>query len=225
MSYQPAQFIQIEDFLAPADRSDLLKYVLDRENQFVSTTTSTGAIDYRKSQILYQFEAYEHWMIQKVASIVPSLLESWKIQPFSISQIEIQLTAHNDENYYKIHNDNGSEDAANRILSYVYYFNREPKNFSGGALRIYDLNLENGFYVEANSYQDIEPLNNSIVFFPSHLLHEVLPVVCRSRLFADSRFTLNGWIRREMSSQPHLAPPPQKNIKESVTNRREIWLD
>lgn len=195
--YQPAQFTQIQDFLPLEDRLNLLRYVLDRENRFVTTSTSTGAIDYRQSRILHYFEEYEDWMIQKVRAVVPSLLSKWKMQPFSISRIEIQLTAHNDGNYYKIHNDNGSEDASNRIISYVYYFNREPKNFSGGALRIYDVNLENGYYIQAKSYQEIEPVNNSIVFFPSHLLHEVLPVTCRSRNFADSRFTLNGWIRSE----------------------------
>ncbi|MBW4525225.1 MAG: 2OG-Fe(II) oxygenase [Phormidium tanganyikae FI6-MK23] len=197
--YQSAQFTQIQNFLAHQDRLDLLNYVLDRETQFVPTTTSTGAIDYRQSKILYYFEEYENWMIQKIKSVVPNLLENWNLQPFSISQVEIQLTAHNDGNYYKIHNDNGSEDAANRIISYVYYFNREPKNFSGGALRVYDLNLEDKFYIQAESYQDIEPIDNSIVFFPSHFLHEVLPVTCRSRNFADSRFTLNGWIRCEGS--------------------------
>lgn len=197
--YQPAQFIQIYNFLSLEERSNLLNYVLDRENQFVATTTSTGAIDYRRSKILYSFEEYENWMIEKIRPIIPALIKAWNLQPFSISQIEIQLTAHNDQNYYKIHNDNGSEAAANRIISYVYYFHREPKNFSGGVLRLYDLSLENNLYIHANSYQDIEPANNSIVFFPSHFLHEVLPVACRSRHFADSRFTLNGWIRHETS--------------------------
>lgn len=197
--YQSAQFTQIQNFLPSKERLDLLSYVLDRENQFVPTTTSTGVIDYRQSKILYYFEEYENWIVEKVKPVVPALLENWNIQPFLISQVEIQLTAHNDGNYYKIHNDNGSEEVANRIISYVYYFNREPKNFSGGALRIYDLNSENGLYVQAESYQDIQPINNSIVFFPSHFLHEVLPVTCRSRNFADSRFTLNGWIRCEAS--------------------------
>ncbi|MBD1823427.1 2OG-Fe(II) oxygenase [Cyanobacteria bacterium FACHB-DQ100] len=197
--YQPAQFIQLHDFLSFEDRTNLLNYVLAREDQFAATTTSTGAINYRQSSILYYFKEYENWMIEKVKLIIPSLIEAWNIQAFSISQIEIQLTAHNDGNYYKVHNDNGSEEAANRIISYVYYFHREPKSFFGGALRIYDLNLENSSYIQADSYQDIEPINNSIVFFPSHFLHEVLPVTCRSRHFADSRFTLNGWIRRETS--------------------------
>jgi SM-20-related protein len=35
-----------------------------------------------------------------------------------------------------------------------------------------------------------------LVVFPSRYLHEVLPVSCPSQTFADSRFTINGWVRR-----------------------------
>ncbi|HEY2383822.1 MAG TPA: proline hydroxylase, partial [Terriglobia bacterium] len=35
-----------------------------------------------------------------------------------------------------------------------------------------------------------------IVFFPCEQLHEITSVKCPSQLFADSRFTLNGWLRR-----------------------------
>ncbi|MCU0549259.1 MAG: 2OG-Fe(II) oxygenase [Leptolyngbya sp. Prado105] len=194
---QTAQFAQIDNFLTPGEHSNLLKYVLDRQSDFVPTSTSTGDLDYRKSWILYHFEDYQTWMLQKVSAVIPHLLNYWNIKPFPIAQIEIQLTAHNDSNYYKVHNDNGSPDAATRTISYVYYFNREPTQFSGGTLRIYDMNVANGHYVQAESYQEIQPLNNRIVFFPSHYLHEVLPISCPSGDFADSRFTLNGWIRRE----------------------------
>ncbi|MGB8690572.1 MAG: proline hydroxylase, partial [Microcoleus sp.] len=34
------------------------------------------------------------------------------------------------------------------------------------------------------------------VFFLSRYMHEVLPVSCPSKAFADSRFTINGWVRR-----------------------------
>ena len=56
----------------------------------------------------------------------------------------MQLTAHNDGCYYKIHNDAGSEKTANREISYVYYFYQEPKAFSGGELKIYDTELKGG---------------------------------------------------------------------------------
>jgi Rps23 Pro-64 3,4-dihydroxylase Tpa1-like proline 4-hydroxylase len=118
------------------------------------------------------------------------------IASFPIGQIESQLTAHNDGHYYKAHNDSGSPDTASRELTYVYYFNREPKQFSGGELRIYDSRIENNFFIKAESYKTIEPINNSIVFFLSRYIHEVLPIRCPSQQFADSRFTINGWVRR-----------------------------
>ncbi len=186
-------YLQLNRFLNPFDQDRLLKYVFGQAANFVPTTTSTGAIDYRKSMILYQLDEFHDSMIDRVQAVLPIVFEALKLTPFPVSQVEIQLTAHNDGNYYKIHNDSGSNDAATRIVSYVYYFNREPKGFSGGALRLYDWNFEQGD--DINSHTTIEPENNSIVFFPSHYLHEVLPVVCASRQFADSRFTLNGWIR------------------------------
>ncbi|HEY9301476.1 MAG TPA: 2OG-Fe(II) oxygenase, partial [Phormidium sp.] len=79
------------------------------------------------------------------------------------------------------------------------YFYREPKPFSGGELLIYDTQIFNSSYYKADSFQAIEPRNNSIVFFPSQCYHEVLPVTCVSQAFADSRFTINGWVRREES--------------------------
>ena len=194
--FQSAQWLQIQNFASDEVRSQLLTYVLQQTPNFVATTTSTGENDYRRSMILYDFPEFSNWMIQQVASNLPEVFTQLNLTPFAPSQIEVQLTAHNDGNYYKVHNDNGSEDAATRTISYVYYFYREPKGFSGGELRLYDLAVDNSYYIQADSHHTIEPFNNSIIFFPSHLMHEVMPVVCPSRSFADSRFTLNGWIRQ-----------------------------
>jgi Rps23 Pro-64 3,4-dihydroxylase Tpa1-like proline 4-hydroxylase len=116
--------------------------------------------------------------------------------PFVVSQIEAQLTAHNDGQFYKVHNDNGSQDTATRELTYVYYFYQDPKPFTGGELVIYDSKVQNNYYVQAESYKMVEPRNNSIVFFLSRYMHEVLPIRCPSQEFVNSRFTINGWIRR-----------------------------
>jgi Rps23 Pro-64 3,4-dihydroxylase Tpa1-like proline 4-hydroxylase len=66
----------------------------------------------------------------------------------------------------------------------------------GGELVLYDARIENNHYVKAQSFKTIEPRNNSIVFFQSFYLHEVLPVSCPSKTFSDSRFTVNGWVRK-----------------------------
>ncbi|GAB4368902.1 MAG: hypothetical protein Kow00121_08390 [Elainellaceae cyanobacterium] len=205
---QPAQFaspsrdplisdyIQFQNFLAAEEHANLLKYVLQHQAEFVSTRTSTGAENYRESVVLYQFPEFVDIVQTRIQAIFPDVIARLGLPTFSIQQIEAQLTAHNHGNFYKVHNDNGSPDTATRELTYVYYFYQEPKAFSGGELVIYDSKIENNYYVKADTYKQVEPLNNSIVFFLSRYMHEVLPIHCPSQQFADSRFTINGWIRR-----------------------------
>jgi SM-20-related protein len=115
---------------------------------------------------------------------------------FSIAEAEMQITASNDGDYFHFHRDNGSEKVASRYLTFVYFFHREPMQFQGGELRVHDARLEGSTYVSQGSFQTIVPRQNQIVFFPCELMHEITPVICPSGLFADSRFTLNGWLRR-----------------------------
>ena len=63
---------------------------------------------------------------------------------------------------------------------------------AGGVLRIYSFTDNN----DTGSFVDIELTNDSLVFFPSWLTHEVLPVTCPSGRFEDSRFAINCWVRR-----------------------------
>jgi hypothetical protein len=78
-----------------------------------------------------------------------------------------------------------------RVISAVYYFHRLPKSFSGGVLRIHPIGGEPASFV------DIEPANDKLIFFPSWVPHEVMPVVCPSGRFEDSRFALNCWVYAE----------------------------
>ncbi len=195
----PSQYVQIDNFLTQEEKDQLLAYTLQRESAFVVTSTTTNSQpypDYRNSQVLYSFPEFHELIVSRIQAILPDVTNKLGVPLIPISQIEAQLTAHNDGNYYKIHNDNGSSETATREFTYVYYFYREPKPFSGGELLIYDSKIENNYYVQAESFKTVEPRNNSIVFFLSRYMHEVLPVSCPSKAFADSRFTINGWVRR-----------------------------
>ena len=191
-----SRYAQIDNFLTAAEKNKLIKYVLAKESAFVTTSTSTNADDYRRSMVLHSFPEFSELIINRIKAILPDVLRKLNLPSFSVGDIEAQLTMHNDNNYYKLHNDSGSPDTATRFFTYVYYFNREPKAFSGGELQIYDSKIENNFYVAAETFRTVEPRNNSIVFFLSRYMHEVLPVSCPSKAFADSRFTINGWVRR-----------------------------
>jgi len=185
-----SEYVQINNFLTVEEHKLLLDYVFQKESAFVPTSTSTGDDDYRRSMILYSFPEFSQLIVNRIQAILPDVFRKLNLSLFPLAEIETQLTSHNDGNYYKIHNDNGSPDTATREFTYVYYFYREPKGFSGGELVIYDSKIENNFYVQADSYKMVEPYNNSIVFFLSRYLHEVLPVSCPSKAFADSRLLL-----------------------------------
>ncbi|NJN58852.1 MAG: proline hydroxylase [Leptolyngbyaceae cyanobacterium SL_5_9] len=192
----PSEYIQIDNFLSSEEANQLLNFVLRKEKDFVPTSTSTNDISYRRSMALYDFPDFSELIIERIQMVIPDVLEKLGLPSFPVSQIEAQLTAHNDGNYYKIHNDNGSTDTATRELTYVYYFYQTPKPFTGGELLIYDSKIENGFFVGTETFKTVAPRNNSIVFFLSRCLHEVLPVHCPSQAFVESRFTINGWVRR-----------------------------
>ncbi|RMH75847.1 MAG: proline hydroxylase [Cyanobacteria bacterium J007] len=192
-----SRYFQIENFLTPKEHNRLLNYVLNKKSEFVQSTVSSGDPEYRKSLLLFYFEDFAELIQARLKQNFSTICKELGIGEFPISQIETQITAHNDGHYYKAHNDNGDEKTATRAISYVYYFNREPKQFSGGELKIYDSWKHNESYytMAAESSKVVQPYNNSIVFFSSSCCHEVQPVRCSSNDFADSRFTLNGWIR------------------------------
>jgi Rps23 Pro-64 3,4-dihydroxylase Tpa1-like proline 4-hydroxylase len=87
-------------------------------------------------------------------------------------------------------------EVASREVTFVYFFHREPRQFSGGELRIYDSAPENHSHRAMASYRTIVPEQNQLVLFASGLSHEITPVECPSGKFADSRFTVNGWLHK-----------------------------
>lgn len=192
---RPVHVVQVPDVLSPDEHAQLLDFVRRQENSFAGTTTSTKRGNYRESSVLYHFAPFDEMLREKVRQLMPAVCAALKI-PLCNGAIEAQLTAHNDNNFYKVHNDSGSADTAHRVLTFVYYFHRQPKAFTGGQLVVYDHKVANGYHFAADTFRSIEPNDNSIVFFASEEMHEVKMVHCPSLAFMDSRFTINGWIAR-----------------------------
>lgn len=194
--------VLLDEFLVAQEWAGLLQYTLRRGSEF----TRSGVLDaggasrtdngYRRSQVLYDLENCKDLFIDRVASYFPHVLARLHMPPFPVSRFEVQLTATNDGQFFKTHRDDDSNSVSTRAITFVYYFFREPKAFSGGALRLYDSQIDTSGKLTAGPFQTIHPAQNQILFFPSGSLHEVLPVECASREFADSRFTVNGWVHR-----------------------------
>ena len=198
-----ASVLVLDEFLAPQELERLLRYVEARELDFVlsevvSPGASAGAVDFehRKSRVLYDAGEHQAVISGRILSYLPRILSEVGLEPFPISQIEAQITASNDGDFFGAHEDNGEPPLHTRELTFVYFFHREPKAFRGGELRIYDPPKENGASGTAKTFRTIIPEQNQMVLFRSGLLHEISPVECPTRAFADSRFTLNGWFHR-----------------------------
>ena len=189
-------YVLLENFLEPAILAELLDFVATHEKDFVGSTVSTNDSEYRRSLVLHNFPRFAELLRDRVHALAPRLAERFGLGALSIGEIECQLTASNDGDFFRLHNDSGSADTLSRALTYVYYFNREPRGYSGGEFRLYNSRVANGHYECGEKAADLEPKNNSILFFPSFCHHEVLPVRCPSKTFIDSRFTINGWVRR-----------------------------
>ena len=193
-----SRYLQLDNFLSSTECQEVLHSAFKNKDFFVPSTTTTNQENYRQSLVLYKKFFQEIYLLvkKKIDNIAPFMIKQLSDSEFSISQVEMQMTAHNDGCFYKIHTDAGSEKNKTRELTYVYYFYQEPKSFNGGELKIYDTAICNNSFIQQEKSKIVEPRNNSIVFFNSHCKHEVLPISCKSQDFRDSRFTLNGWIRR-----------------------------
>src|SRR5437763_17118827 len=100
---------------------------------------------------------------------------------FEIRGIEAQITASNDRDFFKSDNDNTHADAPSREITFVYFFHREPRPFTGGELVIYDSQIADGVVSPGRVRRRITPEQNQAVFFPSSCLHEILPVRCSTQ--------------------------------------------
>src|SRR5713101_913134 len=198
-----AQYVVLDEFLAPEELDELIQYTLASEGDFKiseviapGVTASMVDFDHRRSQVLFNLGRHHSLIVERIQSYLPRILEQLGHAAFPISQVEAQITASNDGDFFRLHNDNAQDPLRMREITFVYFFHREPKAFRGGELRIYDSESHNGGYAAADSHKTIVPEQNQIVFFPSFQMHEVRPIDCPSRAFAESRFTLNGWLHR-----------------------------
>lgn len=182
----------VEELLQPAELRKLVNYVHRSEKRFKRSTILSKegellvARETRRSRVLMNVAGIRPMLQEKITALLPALKRELSIGSASPERIEMQITASNDGDLFRMHNDNGM--LPQRRLSYVYFFFEEPRRFLGGQLCFYD--------EQNRRILTIRPKNNTIVFFRSERMHEVLRVRVPSRQFAHSRFTANGWVRR-----------------------------
>jgi uncharacterized protein len=125
-----------------------------------------------------------------VTAVVPRAQQALGLPAERVNRVVVQITASADGGFYNRHTDNSSGSNTGRKISYVLFVHRGPRAFTGGELVVYPrgpAGLRSGRRV-------IEPETGRIVFFPSDLPHEILPVHAPGERIEDARLTVNGWI-------------------------------
>lgn len=176
--------VQVQHVLNRDQHRALLDFIAASQRRF---TGGPGALR------CPQFAPFDDLLAARVRQLLPKVCEQLRLR-LGEPAIEIELSASNDGHRQPPQHGAGSGDSAQRRLGFVYSFHRQPKGFSGGTLRLYDRQVENGLLSAATSYKDVEPLENSLVFFEAIETFETLPVVCKSQQFMDSAFSIQGWV-------------------------------
>ena len=201
MLVYPAPVIIVDDFVGGAGAEQLFQYAIAHESGFQPSKVALGhggIIDESRrvskvnSDIDPVMPLIEPAIRKAVDDAIPKLglvnVESYLLEP--------ELTWCGDGGFFKMHTDTLYRDrlANQRVMTVVYYFYKEPKAFTGGQLRLYGLGAD----ANGGIQQEIEPRFDRAVFFPSWFPHEVLPVHCSSGAFADGRFAISCWVRKNL---------------------------
>jgi SM-20-related protein len=190
-------YLVFHDFLDEDMVAGLLEYTIANKAAFQPTMVGSEkrrpdpAI--RVSLATRDLGSFKPILRAKFLALIPDLVAKLQATPVDTPKLELQLVAHGDGAFYKRHIDTKTASGANniRVLSGVYYFHVQPKAFTGGALRLYAIGDPS-----MTTFADIEPEHNTLLVFPSWVLHEVMPVSCPSHRFVDSRFAINCWVYR-----------------------------
>jgi SM-20-related protein len=195
----------IDDFLGVDEHQDMLALALRDRSRFEAGTVEGSVHPGRRNSVILTFGETAHATLIANRLLVwfPLLAQALGEPVFPLQQIESQLTASNDGDFYSSHLDSSVRTIDGRAIACVYYFFRQPKGFTGGALRLYDTIEEAGQFRQAESFQEIEPVSNRLVVFTSRTFHELRPTRCPSKDFADSRFAVTTWLHRSRTPLPH----------------------
>src|SRR4051812_46100701 len=190
------------DFLPPDENAKLLAWALAHEASF-SRSRVVGNVHRpeRRSSLSLERSVPKTWqdgLIRRIDALAPAFFADVGVAPCDVGIKELEMVAYGNGAHFKPHIDTltgeARQERGDRLLSGVYYFHREPKGFSGGALRLHAFSAEGD-----GAFVDVPPEQNMFVLFPSWARHEVREVACPSGEFADSRFAVNCWLYRPRS--------------------------
>lgn len=178
---------QLFDFLSEAERAELFAWAIYCEKSFKPAEVyyhggEDGTyvdVDKRKVLKLRDLGPIEHVLQNRLMECLPAIMEGTGYRGPPPLSLEFELNAYGDGGFFGRHIDIstgrdrlplGAKPGEDRVLTAVYYFHGEPKAFTGGALRLFRFGVDGKAAADFIAY---EPLQNSILAFPSWASHEV----------------------------------------------------
>ena len=104
-----------------ASLAALLEFVDEHAACFEPSTVHGGDPEARKSLVLFDVGDFRDMIRERIKSDLPTVLAKLEIPEFPISEIECQMTAHNDGHYFLLHRDSTPIDPS-RIVTFCILF-------------------------------------------------------------------------------------------------------
>ncbi|MBH1938260.1 2OG-Fe(II) oxygenase [Streptomyces sp. AV19] len=130
-------------------------------------------------------------VVTRLAPMVMTLLGV----PVTDARVSFGLTMHNE-----LPGGEGAQPAPVRDsagagrITFLYHLHRRPRGFTGGQTRVFDSTVREGRPGVAESFRDVRPDHDSLLFFPADAWYQVRPVTSPSAKLLDSRFAFHGWL-------------------------------
>jgi len=203
--FTPAPFHVVRDVLPQTQVAELLRMAERHPGQFEQGRVSGECefvLEHRNSLRLVARAARDliaSLLYPQVANEFERCCARFAIPVFDIGNIEYKYCHYPHGSYFRLHrdnrrnykNENNAMENFERRISFVYYFHRSPRQFTGGDLLLHDTDRENDLY-SFESYLKVIPENNTLVFFRSGFYHQVTDVVETSGDALNGRFSING---------------------------------
>ena len=190
----PAPFVRVRNFLPPDEHQALLALLLAGREHFSGLAgVDSGYIDesarhsfVANARIIDEVRpGFEPRLRRLVANALPRL----GMADLGERHFEVRASVYPAGGFFVAHSDGRKAmgEYEVRRINCLYYLHRQPKPFRGGDLLLHDGEV-------ANTFTRIEPLDNSIVLFPSRCVHEVTLVEGDPDDFGAGRFSVTGYV-------------------------------
>ena len=127
-------FVRMTDFLPHERCDDLLARVVAERERFVPAKVGCGRLAPDERHALIAPPGFRRevraWFVPRLRGAVEAVLARLPpVHDLGAYRVELDVTAHPNGHFYKVHRDWGEEPFSHRRISYAWYFYREPRRF------------------------------------------------------------------------------------------------